>query len=329
MASASTFPFFLVGNDRSGTTLLRLVLDRGSVAIPPESMFLADFAPVRQRGGLEDPAQAERLMRAIWNHPRVRLWKLPGEAPPVPSGLGHEEAYRFIVSAPFEAYARKEEKPRWADKTPLYLRYIEELDTIWPEARFVIVVRDGRDVALSVMRVPFGANNVWAAARAWAHGIRLGLEAERRHPDRVVTVRYEDLVARPAEEGARVSEFLGLEFREEMLEIERTDPDKILKEQAGWFTNVWAGINASAVGKWKREMTPAQQRLFARVAGPELEAVGYEAGEPASVAGLRTAAYAGHDAAMRGVNFVRLRLLQERGREVRYVLKRKLAGAWR
>jgi len=329
MASASTSPFFLVGNDRSGTTLLRLVLDRGSVAIPPESMFLADFAPVRQRGGLEDPAQAERLMRAIWNHPRVRLWNLPGEAPPVPSGLGHEEAYRFIVSAPFEAYARKEEKARWADKTPLYLRYIEELDTIWPEARFVIVVRDGRDVALSVMRVPFGANNVWAAARAWAHGIRLGLEAERRHPDQVVTVRYEDLVARPAEEGARVSEFLGLEFHEEMLEIERTDPDKILKEQAGWFTNVWAGINTSAVGKWKREMTPAQQRLFARVAGPELEAVGYEAGEPASVPGLRTAAYAGHDAAMRGVNFVRLRLLQERGREVRYVLKRKLAGAWR
>jgi sulfotransferase family protein len=329
MASASTFPFFLVGNDRSGTTLLRLVLDRGSVAIPPESMFLADFAPVRQRGGLEDPAQAERLMRAVWSHPRVRLWKLPAEPPAVPSGLSHENAYRFIVSAPFQAYARKEEKERWADKTPLYLRYVEEIDAIWPDARFVIVARDGRDVALSVMRVPFGANNVWAAARAWAQGIRLGLEAERSHPDRVVTVRYEDLVARPAEEAARVSEFLGLEFREEMLEIERTDADKILKEQAGWFTNVWAGINTSAVGKWKREMTPAQQRLFARVAGPELEAVGYEAGEPASVAGLRTAAYAGHDAAMRGVNFVRLRLLQERGREVRYVLKRKLAGAWR
>jgi hypothetical protein len=329
MASASTSPFFLVGNDRSGTTLLRLVLDRGDVAIPPESMFLADFAPVRQRGGLDDLAQADRLMRAVWSHPRVRLWKLSGDAPAVLPGLGHEEAYRFIVSAPFEAYARKEKKDRWADKTPLYLRYVAEIDAIWPDARFVVVVRDGRDVALSVMRVPFGANNVWAAARAWAQGIRLGLEAERRHPDRVVTVRYEDLVARPAEEGARVSEFLGMEFSKEMLEIERTDPDKILKEQAGWFTNVWAGINTSAVGKWQREMTPAQQRLFARVAGPELEAMGYEPGEPASVAGLRTAAYAGHDAAMRSVNFVRLRLLQERGREVRYVLKRKLAGAWR
>jgi len=292
-------------------------------------MFLADFAPVRQRGGLDDPAQAERLMRDVWSHPRVRLWKLPADAPTVPPGLSHEEAYRFIASAPFEAYARKEEKERWADKTPLYLRYVEEIDAIWRDARFVVVVRDGRDVALSVTRVPFGANNVWAAARAWAQGIRLGLEAEHRHPERVATVRYEDLVTRPAAEAARVCGFLGLEFRAEMLEIERTDPDKILKEQAGWFTNVWAGINTSAVGKWKREMTPAQQQLFARVAGPELEAVGYEAGEPARVAGLRTAAYAGHDAAMRGVNFVRLRLVQERGREVRYVLKRKLAGAWR
>jgi sulfotransferase family protein len=320
-------PFFLVGNDRSGTTMLRLILDRSDVAVPPESMFLADFAPVRRAGGLEDPERAARLVREVWNHPRVRAWKLEGGPPSVPGGLRHEQAYRFVVSAPFEAYAAAQGKSRWGDKTPLYLRFVDELHEVWPEARFVVLVRDGRDVALSVKRVPFGANNAWAAAQTWAHGIRLGLEAERRYPDQVLTVRYEDVVAEPGAQVARLCLFLGLPFEDGMLAIERTDPAKIHKDQADWFTNVWAGINTSAVGKWKTAMSARDQRVFSSVAGAELEALGYE---PVEADGAPSAwPYVAHDAAMRGVNFVKLRVVQERGREIRYVLKRKLAGQWR
>lgn len=328
MTSESS-PFFLVGNDRSGTTMLRLILDRSDVAVPPESMFLADFAPIRRGGGLDDAERAARFTRQVWAHPRVRAWKLEGDPPPVPAGLTHEQAYRFAVSAPFEAYAATQGKSRWGDKTPLYLRFVDELHEIWPEARFVVLVRDGRDVALSVKRVPFGANNAWAAAHTWSHGIRLGQEAERNYPDRVLTVRYEDLVAEPGRHVARLCEFLGLPFEDDMLAIERTDPAKIHKDQADWFTNVWAGINASAVGKWKHGMTARDQRVFSSVAGAELEALGYEAVEAGGRHAPRAWLYAAHDALMRGVNFVRLRIVQERGREIRYVLKRKLAGQWR
>jgi hypothetical protein len=320
-------PFFLVGNDRSGTTMLRLVLDRGGVAIPPESMFLADFAPVRRRGGLDDPRRAERFLREVWTHPRVRTWRLEGDPPPLPPGLRHAEAYRFCVGAPFTAYARQEGKQRWADKTPLYLRYVDELVAVWPEARFLVLVRDGRDVALSIMRVPFGANNAWAAARAWAHGVRLGLDAERRHAGRVLTVRYEDLVENPEQRVPGICEFLGLEYAPEMLAIERTDASKISKDQSGWFTNVWAGINTSAVGRWRRELPLRDQRVFAAVAGAELAALGYEAG-PADGEVRGAKLYAAHDAAMRIANFVRLRIVQERGRELRYVVQRKLRGVW-
>ena len=106
MATESA-PFFVVGNDRSGTTMLRSVLDRSAeAAVPPESMFLLDFAPVRRRGGLERPEAAAAFIRTVWSHPRVRLWKLLGDPPPVPRGLGHADAYRFAVEAPFRAYAR-------------------------------------------------------------------------------------------------------------------------------------------------------------------------------------------------------------------------------
>ncbi len=128
----------------------------------------------------------------------------------------------------------------------------------------------------------------------------------------------------PAETITAVCEFLELEYAPDMLAIEQTDRSKVVEDQAGWFTNVWAGITTAAVGKWRTELTPRQVEVFESVAGDELRALGYEtSGGEASPA--LVPAYAAHDAAMRGVNFVRLRLVQERGREVRHVLRRKLA----
>jgi hypothetical protein len=321
-------PFFIVGNDRSGTTMLRLILDRGPVAIPPESMFLVDFAPVRRKSDLSAPGAAAELVRRVWEHPRVRRWGLPGGPPAVPAGLAHAEAYRFAVEAPFRAYARVQGKERWADKTPLYLAHLDELDAVWPEARFVVLVRDGRDVALSLLDLPFGPNNVWAAGRFWADGIRLGEQAARRFRGRVLTVRYEDVVTDPRGAVGRVCQFVGLPFEEDMLAIERSDPSKVLEDQSAWFTNVWAGINPSAVGKWRTAMSVRRQAVFESVARGELERMGYEVRHAGEV-GAAAFAYRAHDAAMRGVNFVRLRLVRERGREVGYVLRRKLAGASR
>jgi sulfotransferase family protein len=319
-------PFFIVGVDRSGTTMVRLALDRGRVAIPPESMFLVDFAPVRRRGGLDEPRAAEAFLRRVWTHPRVRLWGVIGEAPTLPAGLSHEDAYRFAVEAPFRAYAAAEGKTRWADKTPSYLAHVDELAAVWPEARFVVVVRDGRDVALSLLRVPFGPNNAWAAGRFWARGIRLGRDAEARHPGRVLTVRYEDVVAGPRDELARIAGFVGVPWDDEMLAIERTDPSKLVTEQESWFTNVWAGINASAAGRWRQDMSPRDRAAFESVAGTELERMGYEVGGVRASLGTREHAWRAHDAALRLRNFVRLRLVQERGRELGYVLRRKLGA---
>lgn len=308
-------PFFLLGHDRSGTTMLRLILDRGDVAVPPESMFLLEV----------DPGQpAEDVLRAAWTHPRVQLWGLSDEPPAVPAGLNGMDAFRFAVSAPFVAYAEREGKARWGDKTPAYIGHVDRLAATWPNARFVVLVRDGRDVALSVMNVPFGPNNAWAAARSWAAAIREGREAAARFRGRVLEVRYEDLVSKPAETVAAVCDFVGLDYSDDMLAIEQTDRSKVVADQSAWFTNVWSGITTAAVGKWRTELTPRQIELFETVAGDELRALGYET-TGATTSSALVPAYAAHDAAMRGVNFVRLRLVQERGREVRHVLRRKLA----
>jgi hypothetical protein len=320
-------PFFIVGNDRSGTTMLRLIVDRGpDAAVPPESMFLTDFAAAFDAGGPRDRQAAALLMREVWEHPKVRLWDLPPEPPAVPDGLSGLEAYRFIVAAPFEAYAARHGKPRWGDKTPHYVHHVGHLLRLWPRARFVVLVRDGRDVALSLRRMPFGPNNAWAAAQWWARGIRAGARAQREHPDAVLTVRYEDLAQRPREEVQRLCSFLGLSYTDDMLALEDVDPARIVPDQAAWFPTLFNGINTSAVGRWRREMSRRDQRVFAALAGAELERLGYEVvgGDPPAVSARQARLFHYHNELMRNVNFLRLRLVQERGRELRFALARRL-----
>ena len=141
----------------------------------------------------------------------------------------------------------------------------------------------------------------------------------------MLEIRYEDLVSKPEETVAAACVFLELEYSPDMLAIEQTDRSKVVEDQAAWFTNVWAGITTAAVGKWKTELTPREVDVFEKRGRRRAASCsGYETSGGVSSTAL-VPAYAAHDAAMRSVNFVRLRLVQERGREVRHVLRRKLA----
>jgi hypothetical protein len=327
-ARAEAPPFFIVGNDRSGTTMLRLVLDRSAeAAIPPESMFLLDHASVRRRGGLDDPERAARFCAEVWSHPKVRLWGLPEHPPEAPAGLTHDEAYCFAVEAPFRAYAAREGKERFGDKTPAYVHCLDEIFAVWPDARVVVLVRDARDVALSITGLPFGPNNPYSAARWWSRGIRAGLEAQRRHPAQVLTVRYEELVADPPTVVRQVCDHVGLGYNSEMLAIEKSARAKVVAARADWFAELATPISAASSGRFRTEMPAQERRIIETVSGDELRELGYEAQDgDTAIPAPRALGYRAHDAALRGVNAVRLRILDERGRELRHVLRRKVAG---
>jgi hypothetical protein len=190
----------------------------------------------------------------------------------------------------------------------------------------VVLVRDGRDVALSLRRLPFGPNNAWAAAQWWARGIRAGARAQRDHPASVLTVRYEDLAAAPQDEVRRLCAFLGLGYSDDMLALEHVDPARIVPDQAAWFPTLFDGINTSAVGRWRREMSRRDRRIFAALAGAELEQLGYEVetGPGPALSPRQERWFRYHNELMRNVNFLRLRLVQERGRELRFALARRL-----
>jgi hypothetical protein len=316
-------PFFIVGCDRSGTTMLRLILDGSpDVAIPTESMILVDFAG-RAGDALASDEEFDRLAGAVWRHPKVREWGLPG-GPPLRQGRTGPDAYRAALEAPFLAYAALHGKPRWADKTPYYVGELDRVKRVFPEARIVNLVRDGRDVALSLLRVPFGPGNVWAAARQWRAAIDAGDTASARYGEDVLTIRYEDLVSDPEPVVRRVCEFCEIAYEPGMLAIEDAAAGRLAAGQEGWFTELYAGIGTRSVGKWRTGMTRSQQAVFAAGASEALRRHGYEVPDAGPPPAIPAAAYAAHNWTTKVWNFARLHVWQERGREVPHVIRRRL-----
>jgi hypothetical protein len=288
-------------------------------------MFITDFRGVLRAGGLDEHDAAVAFTRRVWAHPRVRMWGIEGEPQLPPIGLSHAAAFRWAVEQPFLAYMRRDGKQWWADKTPPNIDHVDLLAEVFEGARFVELVRDGRDVSLSMVGMPWGDNNSWTTALRWADCIREGERQRAKRPDEVLLVRYEDLVTRPQEELQRVSEFLGIDYDDDMLAVEKTDTSKL--QHQDWFSNLWKGINTSAMDKWRTKMSERDQRIFLAAAGDELRLHGYDdAGlEPARVGAIARRRFALSNLARRIVNFVRLRIITERGAELRWVIARRLS----
>ncbi|MBO0844061.1 MAG: sulfotransferase [Nocardioides sp.] len=179
-------PIFVVGCHRSGTTLLRLILDsHPHISCGPETLFLTEFA--------------ERITGdGHWAH--FALYGFP------------RNYWLRQIAAMFDRvqsdYAASRGKVRWADKTPRYALSVGLIAEMFPDCQIVHLIRDGRDVVASHQRTWGYLSGVKATAK-WPYYIRAVQAVGRRlPPERYLEVRYEDLVADPKETVARLLEFL-------------------------------------------------------------------------------------------------------------------------
>src|SRR3712207_5675468 len=123
-------PFFVIGSARSGTTMLRMILNaHPDVAVPPESRFVVEL----WRG--ESVIDVERWLHDLGAHRRFRAWELPLEAVRAELGDAATVAYEDAVRATYRAYAAARGKKRWGDKTPRYIEHIPMLGRLFPDAR--------------------------------------------------------------------------------------------------------------------------------------------------------------------------------------------------
>jgi hypothetical protein len=264
-------PFFIVGSARSGTTLLRLMLNaHRAVAVPPESRFITEL----WRGQKE--IEVEDLLARLSAHKRFEAWDLPVEAIRDELNASATADYASVIEAGYKAYARVHGKTKWGDKTPRYVEHIPFIAGLWPKARFIHLIRDGRNVALSYADVPFGPKNIAQAAQLWATRVERGCTDGRAlEPGRYLEIRYEDLVEDAAGEAKDLCEFLDLEFDPGMLDYTERARDAVLS-RASRFNPHLTEKPVANTRSWAKDMPNSQVEIFEAVAGDVLSLLGYE-----------------------------------------------------
>ena len=282
-----TNPFvFIVGCPRSGTTLLgRMVDAHPDVAVIHEGRFVADWFE-RGRGLTPDGAVTPALVDELAAYPPFRGVRV-GRAELERLARGDEPiTYASFVTAIFDLHGKASGKRLVGDKTPHYVRSLPTLHGLWPRARFVHLIRDGRDVWLSARRwgkvaarggsvARFSAwrdDPVSTAALWWEWQVRLGREAGGSlGPELYREVRYEELVADPAGTCRDLCAFLEIPWDERMPRFHegRTVDDPSLDAKKSWRP-VTPGLR-----DWRTEMPPADVRRFEAAAGALLDELDY------------------------------------------------------
>jgi hypothetical protein len=295
---------FVVGLSRSGTTLLRHILDgHPEVAICPENHFMGHLVSsegvrhkLRRYAPLSDDANVVRMVDFLydgldhasrWRSPS-RLWTWLRRAVPreelTHRIMASDRSERAIFSAVMELYAERHGKRIKGEKTPAHLRFVPTLMTWYPTGRTVHMMRDPRAIYASEVRRrrldPGGVPYRWLArlgpaldafvlfetTLSWAEGARRWRRYHRELPGRYRMLRFEDLVREPRREVEQLCTFLGVVFEAPMLDQQVVS----LGSRLGA-----SGIDAGAADRWRSSVPPWVDRWFRLVVGRDMAALGY------------------------------------------------------
>ena len=284
---------FVVGLTRSGTTLLRMMLDaHPELTIPPETHFVPDLIRAARAEEGTDGMLAAITGNRTWSDFGIDDEEMRERLARVRSGDGAEAVRAF-----FDAYAKRQGKPRWGDKTPAYMLSVQRIGRTLPESRFVHLIRDGRDVALSQAARAINEQPPPAEQAArWMKRIRKSRDqAATLKGARYVEARYEDLVRDPEGTLRRICEFIDLPWDDAVLTYHQRASERLEEmagelraegthatQEAGYRIENHAPTtkppDPSKLDKWRREMSPEDRAAYESVAGGLLSELGYEVG---------------------------------------------------
>ena len=284
---------FVVGLTRSGTTLLRMMLDaHRELAIPPETHFVPDVIKAARAEEGTDAVLAAFTDNRTWDDFGISADEMRERLAAVGSGDAAASVRAF-----FTAYAERQGKERWGDKTPAYMLSVQRIGRTLPEARFVHLIRDGRDVSLSQRERALNEQPPPAEQAArWVKRIRKSREqaASLKGP-RYVEARYEDLVREPEGTLRRICEFVELPWDEGMLSYHERAAERLSEmagelraegghstQEAGYRIDNHAPTtkppDPSKLDKWRTQMSPEDLAAYEGVAGEMLSDLKYELG---------------------------------------------------
>ena len=277
-AGAPDRPVFVGGCPRSGTTLLRTILNsHPSLAIPHETRYVVDAYRQRERwGDLSERANRVKLAQWIVNRKKSRVERLMpdaqllvdrmAEAPPT---LGS------LLSTGFRIYAERRDKPRWGDKRPAYALNLDAVFALYPDAQFINIVRDPRATVASIRKIGWFKDGLVAGTELYERSLRRSQRsAKRLASDQFMQIRYETLAADP------------LPIVEQMVRFLQLDPAGLDRMMAFHETAdirskfmhplVSKPITTQAVRAWEDALTHEEVAFIEQALSGQMRRFGYE-----------------------------------------------------
>ncbi len=275
----SLLPIFLFGFERSGTTLLSMMVGaHPDLALPLTVTGLwykygGKLGKYNDLAGRED---VQSLVIDLLEEERIRLWD-EELTPEDIFAAGEIHSYPDVVAAFHQAYAEKKGKTHWANLDIATLDEMHRAVNWFPEAKFLHIVRDCRDVALSHETMPYGASNPLECAQNWERR----LSANRKMgamlgSDQYMVIRYEDLVLQPEETLGKVCGFLELEYSDKMLSYGSMVESKIPADRRWLWPDLDKAPQADRCNQWKSKMPAYKRIIIEGEAGGLLKQLGYE-----------------------------------------------------
>jgi hypothetical protein len=265
----------IIGAQRSGTSLLsRMLNQHPGIAVPGESFFFNTFGPLHRFYG--DLALAENRSRLIDDAlatAKISEWRSPPSRAAVQAKL-REPTLGGIFRAILDAWTEAQGKQRWGEKTPQHVLHWRHVHEALPDAPLVHIVRDGRDVALSLVAAQFGPKTIYAAAHRWRRYIRtIAAIKASAAPGRLHEIRYEDLLQQPEKVLAGVCAFLGEPYSPRLLEFHKDST--AYNGYGAEHRNLRSPLLSQNAARWQRQMTARDVRIFESIAARELTEYGY------------------------------------------------------
>jgi len=261
--------------------LRALLVGHSAIAIPPESYVLGGVALQWDRVNYLDWGDLVRLVVAEFEgHPEFHTWEV--DLGPVTEALVAVEPGRRslarIVDGIYHYYAAAKSPGAkvWGDKTPLNTEKVFLIDRVFPGARYVHMLRDGRDAVSSAVAAGLFDGNLEAACAQWVSRVGNALELRRQIGDsRFMELRYEDLVSNPRAAVGRVCDFLGVDFEEQMMEHSRAFDEMGDTTALEHHARVGKPVTTESIGKWKERLTPDEAAVVERMLRDGLRRTGY------------------------------------------------------
>jgi hypothetical protein len=269
---------FIIGCRRSGTSLLGTIFDsHPAMAMAHEARFPATMAGRRDRYELPTGFDVATFLGDLRREGGFRRMNLDPTVVQDALARPPVTTYADAIRRVFSTYALAQGKRCYGDKMPGYVLHLPSLAELFPEARFIHIIRDGRDVALSLVDLWFAERGVGQAAMFWKRRVEAGRSGGRRlGPSRYQEVRYEDLVEHPEETVPRLCEFAGLGFDEQMLKFFQRGDEVVARTGNPELHQRLLLPPTSGLRDWRSQMGRGDLAMFEVLAGNLLSNLGYE-----------------------------------------------------